>query len=101
MLSDFCRIMEVEDGGKRHKVKLNIWDATGDAKLHQLAHLFVRDVQVGVLVYGINKRESFENLDQWIEHLEEANEDFVIFLVGNKADLDNQRAVSKNQGKFK
>ena len=40
-------------------------------------------------------------MDEWIEHLEEANEDFVIFLVGNKADLDDQRAVPTNQGKFK
>jgi len=33
--------------------------------------------------------------------LEEANEDFVIFLVGNKADLHEQRAVPFNQGKQK
>lgn len=96
LLSDFCRVIDVNVDGQKHRVKLNIWDAEGDQKLHQLAHLFVRDVQVGVLVYGINSRQSFENLDLWIEHLEEANEDFVIFLVGNKADLSEQRAVPQN-----
>lgn len=63
LVSDFCKIIEVNEGGKKHRVKLNIWDAAGDNKVHQLAHLFVRDVQVGILVYGINSRQSFDHLD--------------------------------------
>ena len=58
-------------------------------------------MQVGVLVYGINSKQSFDNLELWIEHLEEANEDFVIFLVGNKADLADQRAVPFTHGNQK
>lgn len=93
LVQDYVRVIEVDEGGKKHRVKLNIWDAAGDNKVHQLAHLFVRDVQVGVLVYGINSQQSFDHLDQWLEHLEEANEEFEIFLVGNKSDLHEQRAV--------
>jgi len=29
-MSDFCKIIEVNEGGKKHKIKLNIWDAAGD-----------------------------------------------------------------------
>lgn len=56
MVSDFCRIIEVELDGKKYRIRLNIWDAAGDGDVHNLAHLFVRDVQVGVLVYGINSQ---------------------------------------------
>jgi len=54
MVSDFCRVVDVQLDGKKYRIKLNIWDAAGDGDVHNLAHLFVRDVQVGILVYGIN-----------------------------------------------
>ena len=93
MVSDFCKIIDVVVDGRKHRIKLNIWDAAGDNDVHNLAHLFVRDVQVGILVYGINSQVSFRNLDQWIDHLNEANEEFAMFLVGNKSDLAESRAV--------
>ena len=33
-VSDYCRIVEVNEGGQKHSVKLNIWDAAGDNKVH-------------------------------------------------------------------
>ena len=62
MVSDFCRLVQVEEDGRTHTVKLVIWDAAGDEKLDNLAHLFVRDVQIGVLVYSITSMRSFENI---------------------------------------
>ena len=44
---------------------------------------------------------SFENLSQWVKHIEEANEKYIIFLVGNKADLSDHRAVGQSHGKNK
>ena len=98
MVSDFCKIIDVTVDGKKHRIKLNIWDAAGDGDVHNLAHLFVRDVQVGILVYGINSQNSFNNLDAWLDHLNEANEEFAMFLVGNKSDLAESRAVPQNYG---
>lgn len=69
--------------------------------MHNLAHLFVKDVQVGIFVYGINSLQSFKNLDAWQEHLEKENQDYIVFLVGNKMDLEEQRAVSYAQGASK
>ena len=63
VVADFAKIIDVVVDGKKHRIKLNIWDAAGDGEVHNLAHLFVRDVQVGILVYGINSQNSFNNLD--------------------------------------
>lgn len=84
----------MEDNGVVTPLKLQIWDVAGEGKTQQLAHLFVRGVQVAILVYSINSKPSFQNLDTWLEHLEESNNDFMVFLVGNKTDLEDQRAVS-------
>jgi small GTP-binding protein len=98
MVEDHTKIVDVDENGETTRIKLHIWDAAGDGNVHDLAHLFVRDVQVGILVYGINSLQSFKNLDTWQEHLEKENRDFILFLVGNKSDLDEQRAVSYAQG---
>lgn len=98
MLDDFTRLMKVNHENKTHTIRLNIWDAAGEGNVHDLAHLFVRDVQVGVLVYSINSLVSYQNLDVWLKHLEEHNEDFILFLVGNKSDLTSQRAVPFQHG---
>ena len=69
-MSDYCRLVEVDDGtGRSQQVKLNIWDAAGDGNMHNLAPLFVRDIQVGVLVYSIDSKASYENMELWLEHI--------------------------------
>jgi GTPase SAR1 family protein len=41
-----------------------------------------------LVVYDVTKDKTFDSLNKWIEDLkEQANEDIVIFLVGNKLDL--------------
>lgn len=80
------------DNGQSAKLQLNIWDAAGEANVHDLAHLFLRDVQCGVLVFSIDSKVTFDALDEWKEHLE--NQNVLLVLVGNKSDLDQDRQVS-------
>ena len=44
VVADYAKIIDVVVDGKKHRIKLNIWDAAGDGEVHNLAHLFVRDV---------------------------------------------------------
>ena len=47
------------------------------------------------MVYAINDRDSYENIDEWLKELKkESNPDAKIILIGNKADLENERVVS-------
>ena len=42
--ADFHKQIQVNDGGKKTLIKLNIWDAAGDNDIHNLAHLYLRGV---------------------------------------------------------
>jgi len=54
---------------------------------------------LAVLVYAIDNKESFTHVENWLNDLKsQANEDVRIFLVGNKADLEEDRKVSKEEG---
>jgi GTPase SAR1 family protein len=42
-------------------------------------------------VYDITKRDTFENIEKWLQETENfANEYMVLMLVGNKSDLETE-----------
>ena len=47
------------------------------------------------MVYAINDKKSFENLEIWLKELrKESNPDVKTILIGNKCDLESKREVS-------
>lgn len=50
-----------------------------------------------VVVYEIVSTESFEKVKKWVKELREHanNKDIVIYIAGNKADMENQRRVPR------
>ena len=52
-----------------------------------------------MIVYDIAKKETFNNLNKWLNEVEMyANEGVLMILVGNKTDLNSQRQVSTESG---
>ena len=52
-----------------------------------------------IVVYDVTDLDSFENVKNWMIEIEKfANENVCILIVGNKADMDEQRKVSFVQG---
>ena len=94
VISDFSKLMTIKnDDGTTTTLQLNIWDAAGESDVHHLAHLFLKDVQCGVLVYDITSKRSYDELEKWKEHLEASK--ILQVLVGNKSDLEEQRIVTQ------
>ena len=80
-------------------VKLQIWDTCGQEIYKSLISNFYRNSSLAVLVYSIDSKESFEHIGSWLNELKsQANPEVRIFLVGNKADLEEERKVSKEEG---
>ena len=55
-------------------------------------------VQGIILMYDISKKESFKNLNIWMNHIKENSNGSPIVLIGNKSDLDSDREVNKEEG---
>ena len=80
-------------------IKLQIWDTCGQEIYKSLISNFYRNSSLAVLVYSIDSKESFEHVERWLDELKnQANPDIRIFLVGNKADLEEKRLVQKEEG---
>ena len=81
-------------------LKLQIWDTCGQEIYRSLITNFYRSSSLAILVYSIDQKDSFSDLDLWIKELKLYNSpDTNIILVGNKKDLDEQREVSYEEGK--
>ena len=80
-------------------IKLQIWDTCGQEIYKSLISNFYRNSSLAVLVYAIDNKESFVHVENWLNDLKnQANPDVRIFLVGNKADLEEDRKVQKEDG---
>mmetsp|Transcript_33239 Transcript_33239/g.56783 ORF Transcript_33239/g.56783 Transcript_33239/m.56783 type:complete len:202 (+) Transcript_33239:28-633(+) len=88
------------DINERQTVKYEIWDTAGQERFHSLAPMYYRGAQAAIVVYDITSPSSFERAKAWVSELQvEGNPDVVIALAGNKADMEDSRAISEGQGK--
>ncbi|RZF39576.1 hypothetical protein LSTR_LSTR001097 [Laodelphax striatellus] len=91
------KIKTVELRGK--KIKLQIWDTAGQERFHTITTSYYRGAMGIMLVYDITNEKSFENIVKWLRNIDEhANEDVEKMILGNKCDMDDKRAVSKERG---
>jgi Ras-related protein Rab-5C len=81
-------------------VRLQIWDTAGQERYRGMTPMYFRGAQAAVIVYSITEELSLKGIDYWIHTLRENSDPSVrVFLVGNKADLESQRAVSAEMGR--
>ena len=58
------------------KIKLEIWDIAGQEKFRALAKAYYRNIDVGILVYDVTNKTSFEEIkNYWIKDIKEDNDD--------------------------
>ncbi|KAG0459140.1 hypothetical protein HPP92_022268 [Vanilla planifolia] len=79
-------------------IKLEIWDTAGQERYAALAPLYYRGAAVAVVVYDITSSDSFLKAQYWVKELQKhGSPDAVMALVGNKADLKENRRVSAQE----
>uniref|UniRef100_A0A8C5LVN1 small monomeric GTPase n=1 Tax=Leptobrachium leishanense TaxID=445787 RepID=A0A8C5LVN1_9ANUR len=87
--------------GKSFKVHLQLWDTAGQERFRSLTTAFFRDAMGFLLMFDLTSQQSFLNVRNWMSQLQ-ANaycENPDIVLIGNKADLSDQREVNEKHAK--
>ena len=90
----------IKYGNKNYS--FDIWDTSGYVRYRSLNKIFLKDVNIIVLVYDITKEYTFLELDYWINTILTQNNPEVSFiLVGNKSDLfENEKIREEDAVKF-
>ena len=82
------------------EAKIMIYDTAGQERFKSLAANYIKKANGILLVYDISEHSTFENIEMWMESItEEKGDKLPIVLIGNKADLNDERQVSYEEGK--
>ena len=80
---------------KDSPVKLQLWDTAGQERFKSITKTYYRGAKGALLVFDLTSRASFIQCKEWFSlAIEVCGEAFACVLVGNKKDLEEQRAVS-------
>ena len=82
------------------KFEIKLWDTAGQEKYKCLTKLFIKDAKIALLVYAIDDKQSFKDLDGWLEIIKNTNQDLTIFgVAANKSDLASEKTIPDEKGK--
>ena len=83
-----------------HKIiKLQIWDTCGQEIYRSLITNFYRNSSLAIIVYSIDKKNSFKDIELWLKELRlYSSPDIKVILIGNKSDLKDKREVTYEEG---
>ncbi|GAA0162309.1 hypothetical protein Leryth_007397 [Lithospermum erythrorhizon] len=75
-------------------VKAQIWDTAGQERYRAITSAYYRGAVGALVVYDVTRNITFENVERWLKELRDhTDQNIVVMLVGNKADLRHLRAV--------
>ena len=104
--------IEVNIDGKpvNKSFDISLFDTAGQEKFRAITKNYINGSDGIILVYDITRRQSFENIEMWLESITDCledykNSDYLIMLLGNKSDLvkeeENKREISTEEGEKK
>jgi len=80
------------------RVKLHIWDFGGEERFRFLLGQYCKGANAAFFLYDITYPSSLDRLPAWTHIIREHAGDIPIMLVGTKVHLEEQRAVTREQG---
>ena len=101
---EFKTTVGVEFGAKNIEIdkkvyRIQIWDTAGQENFRSIARAYYKNSVCACVVYDISKRSSFEDIQVWIDDCtKQTAKSVLLFLIGNKNDLNDEREVSYEEG---
>jgi small GTP-binding protein len=83
-----------------HNVKMKIWDTAGQERFKSMSVGVIKMVDGLILVYSIANKETFKNLDTWMNSVKNIADlsSKPVIILGNKCDLNENRQVTYEEG---
>ena len=89
------KTMTLENG---KNIKLQIWDTAGQDRFRAITKNYYKGANGIILIYDVTNLQTYENVKNWINQIrEEANPNVVIYLAGNKIDVNEELRVVRTE----
>jgi len=84
--------------------KINFWDTAGQERFRSLPKKYYQNADGILIFFDITNEESFKNINYWLENIQNClgNNEMkaILFLIGNKIDLNNRLVSRSNAETF-
>ena len=76
-------------------VKVQVWDTAGQERYRSITNAYYRGAEGILIVFDLTQKESFENIENWINEVTVyTGKDVIMICLGNKSDL--KKGIDKN-----
>ena len=88
--------INTEDGEK--EIDVQLWDTAGQERFRSITTSYYKASNGLLLMYDITKKETFDNINNWIDSIKDSLGDennYLMVLLGNKVDLAKANPSSR------
>ena len=80
-------------------VRIQIWDTAGEEAFRYITRSYYKSSICAFIVYDITGQKTFYDVTSWLQDCRDmCYKNILIYLIGNKNDLEDKRQVSKEEG---
>ena len=84
--------------GQTYTVQL--WDTAGQERFRSVVKCYFKSALGVLLVFDVTSRQSFDHIVEWLGDIDDnIGESTTKVIVGNKADLEDERVISYDEGR--
>ncbi len=80
-------------------ISLQVWDLAGQTAFQRIRVQYLFGTDFALVVYDITRKETLECVKDWVKDVKQSAPDVLLYLVGNKIDLEENRLVSPGSAK--
>ena len=73
------------------EVKLILWDTAGQERFRSAGFRSIRSVQGIALVFDFTNKQSFKNIETWLDEIRDNLDNPCLVLLGNKIDFEKEK----------
>lgn len=90
---------QIEVDGKN--VEIILFDTDGQERFGNITCSLYQGMHGIIIAYDVNNTETFKAVENWVTEMERyARSEVVVFMVGNKTDLDKRQVNAETAEKF-
>ena len=80
------------------EVHLSLWDFAGEEKFRILFPSYCSGASGALILYDITRRDTFKDVDDWMNLINTSSGKICKLLIGAKCDLEDKREISLAEG---
>ena len=85
---------------KDRNIRIQIWDTAGQEAYRSITRSYYKSSTCAFIVYDITEKKTFDDVDIWLRDCRDiCYKNVLIYLIGNKRDLEHKRQVTFEEGK--